>query len=91
MSIAGLVTALLVGVASGLFGRLVIPGRREAPIWLTVSVGVVAALAGTILARLAGVDTGTLNLLTLVIQVGLAGTGVVLVVATAKPQPSDAP
>ncbi|MEU5962148.1 GlsB/YeaQ/YmgE family stress response membrane protein [Micromonospora parva] len=91
MSIAGLVTALLVGVASGLFGRLVIPGRREAPIWLTVSVGVVAALAGTILARLAGVDTGTLNLLTLVIQVGLASTGVVLVVATAKPQPSDAP
>ncbi|GLZ60730.1 MULTISPECIES: GlsB/YeaQ/YmgE family stress response membrane protein [Micromonospora] len=91
MSIAGLVTALLVGVASGLLGRLVIPGRREAPIWLTVSVGVVAALAGTILARLAGIDTGTLNLLTLVIQVGLAGCGVVLVVATAKPQPSDAP
>ncbi|MEU7850205.1 GlsB/YeaQ/YmgE family stress response membrane protein [Micromonospora parva] len=91
MSIAGLVTALLVGVASGLFGRLVIPGRREAPVWLTVSVGVVAALAGTILARLAGVDTGTFNLLTLVVQVGLAGSGVVLVVATAKPQPSDAP
>lgn len=30
MSIAGLVTALLVGVAAGLLGRLVIPGRREA-------------------------------------------------------------
>ncbi|MEU8256591.1 GlsB/YeaQ/YmgE family stress response membrane protein [Micromonospora inaquosa] len=91
MSIAGLVTALLVGIAIGLLGRLIIPGRREAPIWLTVSVGVVAALAGTILARLAGVHTGTLNLPTLVIQVGLAGGGVVLVVATAKPEPSDSP
>ncbi|MFI6784677.1 hypothetical protein [Micromonospora sp. NPDC050276] len=83
MSIAGLVTALLVGVAIGLLGRLVVPGRQEAPIWLTVSVGVVAALAGSIVARLAGIETGTPNLLSLVIQVGLAGIGVVLVVATA--------
>ncbi|WP_327035016.1 GlsB/YeaQ/YmgE family stress response membrane protein [Micromonospora ureilytica] len=91
MSIAGLVTALLVGVAAGLLGRLVIPGRREAPAWLTVSVGVVAALAGTIAAQLAGVDTGTLNLVALVIQVGLAGSSVVLVVATARLDPSDPP
>ncbi|MEU8112306.1 GlsB/YeaQ/YmgE family stress response membrane protein [Micromonospora sp. NPDC048947] len=91
MSIAGLVIALLVGVAIGLLGRLVIPGRQEAPIWLTVSVAVVAALAGSIVARLAGVDTSTLNLLTLVIQVGLAGIGVALVVATARPDPSDSP
>ncbi|MBM0230888.1 GlsB/YeaQ/YmgE family stress response membrane protein [Micromonospora sp. STR1_7] len=90
MSIAGLVNALLVGVAIGLLGRLIIR-RQEAPIWLTVSVGVVAALAGSIVARLAGVDTSTLNLLTLVIQVGLAGIGVVLVVATARPDPSDSP
>ncbi|MEU4555345.1 hypothetical protein EV382_2605 [Micromonospora violae] len=88
MSVAGLVTALLVGVTIGLLGRLITPGRRDAPIWLTVSVGVVAALAGSILARLADVDTG---LLTLVIQAGLAGTGVVLVVTTARPQPSDSP
>ncbi|MGC4864874.1 GlsB/YeaQ/YmgE family stress response membrane protein [Micromonospora sp. DT53] len=91
MSIAGLVAALLVGVAAGLLGRLVIPGRREAPAWLTVSVGVVAALAGTIVAQLAGVDTSTLNLLALVIEVGFAGSGVVLVVATAKIDPSDPP
>ncbi|MEU4531323.1 hypothetical protein AB0F49_24165 [Micromonospora ureilytica] len=91
MSIAGLVTALLVGVAIGLLGRLIIPGRQEAPIWLSVSVTVVAALAGSVVARLTGVDTSTLNLLTLVIQVGLAGIGVVLVVATARPDPSDSP
>ncbi|MEK8110434.1 hypothetical protein NKG94_51160 [Micromonospora sp. M12] len=51
----------------------------------------VAALAGSIVARLAGVETSTLNLLTLVIQVGLAGIGVVLVVATARPDPSESP
>ncbi|MBQ0988701.1 GlsB/YeaQ/YmgE family stress response membrane protein [Micromonospora sp. PSH03] len=89
MSIVGLVTTLLVGVAVGLLGRLVVPGRQETPIWLTVSVGVVAALAGSIVARLAGVDTSTLNLMTLVVQAGLAGIGVVLVVATARPDPSD--
>lgn len=56
-----------------------------------MSVGVVAALAGTIAAQLAGVDTGTLNLVALVIQVGLAGSSVVLVVATARLDPSDPP
>ena len=48
-------------------------------------------LAGTIVARLAGVDTSTLNLLALIIQVGLAGSSVVLVVATARLDPSDPP
>lgn len=91
MSIADLVTALLVGVAIGLLGRFIVPGRREAPVWLTVSVGVVAALAGTIVAHLAGVDTSTLNLMVLVIQVCLASSSVVLVVATSRPEPSDCP
>ncbi|MBQ0902546.1 GlsB/YeaQ/YmgE family stress response membrane protein [Micromonospora sp. U21] len=91
MSITGLVTALLVGVTIGLLGRLIIPGRREAPIWLTVAVGVVAALAGTIVARLAGVDTHALNLLAVIIEVGLAGIAVVLVVATARSERSDSP
>ncbi|MET8351679.1 GlsB/YeaQ/YmgE family stress response membrane protein [Micromonospora sp. NPDC005206] len=89
MTVTGLVTALLVGVTIGLFGRLVIPGRREAPIWLTVAVGVVAALAGTIVARLAGVDTRAPNVLAVLIQVGLAGIGVVLVVASAKSERCD--
>ncbi|SIM69073.1 transglycosylase [Micromonospora cremea] len=89
MTITGLVTALLVGVTIGLLGRLIIPGRREAPMWLTVAVGVVAALAGTIVARLAGVDTHALNLLAVIIEVGLAGIAVVLVVATASSERSD--
>ncbi|SCF13029.1 hypothetical protein GA0070607_5899 [Micromonospora coriariae] len=89
MTITGLVTALLVGVTIGLLGRLVTPGRREAPIWLTVAVGVVAALAGSIVARLAGVDTGALSLLAVLVQVSLAGIGVVLVVATARSERSD--
>ncbi|RLP93276.1 MULTISPECIES: GlsB/YeaQ/YmgE family stress response membrane protein [unclassified Micromonospora] len=89
MTITGLVTALLVGVTVGLLGGLVLPGRREAPIWLTVAVGVVAALAGTVVAHLAGVDTRALNPLAVFIEVGLAGAGVVLVVATARSERSD--
>jgi uncharacterized membrane protein YeaQ/YmgE (transglycosylase-associated protein family) len=85
----GLVSAIAVGSAVGLLGRVVFPGRREAPAWLTVAVGVVATVAGTIAARLAGVDTGTPNPLTLIVQVGMAGVSVVLVVTTAGPARSD--
>ncbi|WP_406045862.1 GlsB/YeaQ/YmgE family stress response membrane protein [Micromonospora sp. NBC_00898] len=89
MTVGGLITALVVGLAIGLLGRLVIPGRREAPVWLTVAIGVVAALVGTIVARLAGIDTGAFNPRALIVQAGLAGLGVVLVVATAGPGRSD--
>ena len=83
MTIAGLVTALLVGVAVGVLGRFIVPGRQEAPIWLTVAVGVVAALAGTIAAQLTGIGTDGLNVLALIVPIGLAGIGVALVAATA--------
>ncbi|MGW1059139.1 GlsB/YeaQ/YmgE family stress response membrane protein [Micromonospora sp. NBC_01412] len=83
MTVAGLVSALLVGLVVGALGRLVVPGRRTAPLWLTLVVGVVAALLGTILARLAGVAGAGFRFQDVLVQVGLAGVGVVLVAATA--------
>ncbi|MFI0795857.1 GlsB/YeaQ/YmgE family stress response membrane protein [Micromonospora rubida] len=83
MTVAGLVSALLVGLVVGALGRLVVPGRRTAPLWLTLVVGVVAALLGTILARLVGVAGAGFRLQDVLVQVGLAGVGVVLVAATA--------
>ncbi|MET7708351.1 GlsB/YeaQ/YmgE family stress response membrane protein [Micromonospora sp. NPDC005413] len=85
MTVAGLVTALVVGVAIGSLRRFIVPGRQEVPIWLTVAGGVVAALAGTIVAQLAGISTGPLNVLSLIVQIGFAVIGVALVVATATP------
>ena len=39
------------GMIIGALGRLVVPGKQNIPIWLTIVVGVVAALLGTVLAN----------------------------------------
>jgi uncharacterized membrane protein YeaQ/YmgE (transglycosylase-associated protein family) len=82
MTITGIITALIVGLIIGALGRLVVPGRQNIPIWLTMAIGVVAALLGTILARLIGVSTSGFSLLELVIQVALAAIGVAVVAGT---------
>ena len=83
MTITGLITALIVGLIVGALGRLVVPGRQAISIWLTLAIGVAAALLGTILARLVGIDASGFSLLTLLIQVGLAGLGVALAAGAA--------
>ncbi|MGN9777065.1 hypothetical protein ACTMS0_15070 [Micromonospora sp. H33] len=85
-----LVHALVVGLAVGALGRLVLPGRPVAPVWLTLAVGVGAALLGTITARVAGVDVAAPSLLRLAVQAGFAGTAVVLAVAAAGRAPRSA-
>ncbi len=90
MSGNALVHALAVGVAVGVLGRLVLPGRAAAPVWLTVAVGLGAALLGTIIARVAGADVAAPSVLRLVVQAGSAGAAVLLAVVTAgrAPRPS---
>lgn len=87
MSGSTLLSALGVGVVVGVVGRLVLPGRSAAPVWLAVALGVAAALLGSVSARLAGVDTGIdANQWAphrLVAQVGFAVPAVVLGVVTA--------
>ncbi|MBX7266878.1 GlsB/YeaQ/YmgE family stress response membrane protein [Micromonospora sp. Llam7] len=87
MTIAGIVAALAVGLAVGALGRLVVPGRAAVPLWLTMTIGAVAALLGAITAWLAGVQG--FSLLALVVQAGLAAVGVVIVVATAGRERSE--
>jgi uncharacterized membrane protein YeaQ/YmgE (transglycosylase-associated protein family) len=84
MTITGIITALAVGLIVGALGRLVVPGRQHLPVWLTLVIGVVAALLGTVLARLAGIDQAGFSLWTLLIQVGLAGLAVFAVAATGR-------
>jgi uncharacterized membrane protein YeaQ/YmgE (transglycosylase-associated protein family) len=81
MSITGIITALIVGLIIGALGRLVVPGKQNIPIWLTMVIGVVAALLGTVLARAFGVDsTGGIDWIELAFQIVLAAIGVALVV-----------
>ncbi|WP_229073670.1 GlsB/YeaQ/YmgE family stress response membrane protein [Actinoplanes sp. DH11] len=80
MEVTGFFTAIIIGLIVGALGRLVVPGKQNIPIWLTLAIGVVAALLGTFLAAAIGVDdTPGVDWIELALQVGLAAAGVALV------------
>jgi uncharacterized membrane protein YeaQ/YmgE (transglycosylase-associated protein family) len=80
MTVTGIFSALIVGLIIGALGRLVVPGKQNIPIWLTLVVGVVAALLGTVIARAFGVaNTSGVDWTELLFQIVLAAIGVALV------------
>ena len=80
MEVTGFITAIVIGLIIGALGRLVVPGKQNIPIWLTLVIGVVAALIGTLLAGAFGVDdTPGIDWIELILQVGLAAVGVAVV------------
>lgn len=79
MTIGGIIGALVIGLIIGALGRLVVPGKQKLPIWLTIAVGVVAALIGSIIVGPGLRDTPGIDWIELAVQVGLAGVGVSLV------------
>jgi hypothetical protein len=87
MTGSSLVTAVMVGLVLGVVVRWLGPTRRAVPFWLPPAVGVGAAVLGTVVARLGGVDTSQVSPVELVLQVGLAGLGVGAVAVTADRQP----
>jgi uncharacterized membrane protein YeaQ/YmgE (transglycosylase-associated protein family) len=77
MHVTGIITALIFGLVIGALGRLVLPGRQPIPIWLTLVVGVVAALVGTAIAGAFGVaDTKGIDWVEMLIQIVVAAVGV---------------
>jgi uncharacterized membrane protein YeaQ/YmgE (transglycosylase-associated protein family) len=84
VTVTGIISALIVGLIIGALGRLVVPGRQNIPIWLTLLIGVGAALLGTVLARAIGVaDTAGVDWTELLFQIVLAAIGVALVAGMA--------
>jgi uncharacterized membrane protein YeaQ/YmgE (transglycosylase-associated protein family) len=80
MTITGIITALVIGAIIGALGRLILPGRQAIPAWLTVVVGIVAALLGTLVARAFGVATTPgIDWIELLFQLVLAVIGVAIV------------
>jgi uncharacterized membrane protein YeaQ/YmgE (transglycosylase-associated protein family) len=65
----------------GVLARLILPGRQNIPIWLTIVVGIVAALLGTALARAIGIPTATsgVDWMELMVRLILAVVGVAVV------------
>jgi uncharacterized membrane protein YeaQ/YmgE (transglycosylase-associated protein family) len=79
MTITGIITAIVIGAIIGVLGRLVVPGRQNIPIWLTIVIGIVAAFIGTAIARLFGVaDTRGIDWIELILQVVVAAIGVAI-------------
>jgi uncharacterized membrane protein YeaQ/YmgE (transglycosylase-associated protein family) len=84
VTIAGIISAIIVGLVIGALGRLVVPGRQSIPIWLTIVVGIIAAFIGTAIARAFGVaETAGIDWIELLIQVLVAAVGVGLVAGIA--------
>lgn len=80
MEVTGIVTAIIFGLIIGALGRLVVPGKQAIPIWLTLAIGVVAALLGTVIASAAGVaKTPGIDWIEILLQIGLAAVGVAIV------------
>ena len=79
MEVTGFFTAIIIGLIIGALGRLVVPGKQNLPIWLTLVIGVVAALLGTFVAAAVGVaDTRGIDWIELILQVGFAAVGVAI-------------
>ncbi|GIM95350.1 GlsB/YeaQ/YmgE family stress response membrane protein [Paractinoplanes toevensis] len=77
MHITGIITAIIIGLIIGALGRLFAPGKQNIPIWLTILIGIGAAVVGTFLAAAIGVaDTPGIDWIELTIQVVLAAVGV---------------
>jgi uncharacterized membrane protein YeaQ/YmgE (transglycosylase-associated protein family) len=81
VTVTGIITAIVIGAIIGALGRLVVPGKQNIPIWLTIVVGIIAAFVGTFIARAIGIPTATsgIDWLELLVQVIVAAIGVVLV------------
>ncbi len=83
--IGAIISAIIVGIIIGALGRLVVPGRQNISIWLTIVIGIVAALIGTWIANALGVgNTRGIDWIKLIIQVALAAVGVALLAGGAR-------
>jgi uncharacterized membrane protein YeaQ/YmgE (transglycosylase-associated protein family) len=75
-----IIVAIIVGAIIGAIGRLLLPGRQNIGIGLTILVGIVAAIIGTLIAGALGVrHTSGFDWIQFFIQVILAVIGVALV------------
>jgi uncharacterized membrane protein YeaQ/YmgE (transglycosylase-associated protein family) len=77
MEVGGIVSAIIVGLIIGALGRLVLPGKQDVPIWLTIIIGIVAALIGSAIVGSLR-DTNGIDWIEILVQVVLAAVGVAI-------------
>lgn len=81
MTISGIIGAIVIGAIIGALARLILPGKQNIPIWLTIVVGIAAAFVGTFIARAIGIPTVTsgIDWLELLVQLVVAVIAVAVV------------
>ena len=81
MTIEGIIGAIIIGAIIGVLGRLVVPGKQDIPIWLTIILGVLGAIIGNTIAAALGVgDTRGIDWIRHIVQIA-AAVGLIAVVA----------
>jgi uncharacterized membrane protein YeaQ/YmgE (transglycosylase-associated protein family) len=80
MTIESILGALVIGLVIGALGRLIVPGKQNIPIWLTIVVGIVAALVGSAIVGPMR-NTDGIDWVELIVQLALAAVGVYAVTA----------
>jgi len=79
MNVTGIFTAIVIGLIIGVLARLVLPGKQSIPIWLTIVIGAIGAILGTIIAQYLGVAvTPGIDWIEIVLQVAVAAVGIAL-------------
>lgn len=77
--IGTIIGGLVAGVIIGPLGRLVLPGKQNISIWMTIVVGAVGAIVGGFIAQALGVgETDGIDWIKLGIQVAVAALSIVL-------------
>jgi uncharacterized membrane protein YeaQ/YmgE (transglycosylase-associated protein family) len=75
--VGSIIWAILAGLVLGLIAKFLLPGKQHIPLWLTILVGIVAAIIGNYLAGLFGVrETPGIDWIRHIIQVVVAVIGV---------------
>ena len=73
MTIESILGAIVIGLIIGALARLIMPGKQNIPIWLTIVVGIVAAFIGSLVAKWFGVQyTPGIDWIELLFQLGAA-------------------
>jgi uncharacterized membrane protein YeaQ/YmgE (transglycosylase-associated protein family) len=78
MTIESIFGAIIIGLILGVVGRALAPGKQNIPIWLTIVVGMAAALIGTLIVGPLRDTSGWFDWTELVAQVVLAVIGVII-------------
>jgi uncharacterized membrane protein YeaQ/YmgE (transglycosylase-associated protein family) len=78
MTISSILGAIIIGAVIGALGRLVLPGKQDIGIILTIVVGIVAALIGTFIVGSLQ-NTRGLDWIEIIVQVVLAAIGIAIV------------